>query len=100
MKIIIEMSGFLSRQMNNQPKYTGLVSDLLPNVRLMQTFGHFIFRFASGPVLIRKVYSSVHMFLVIFQFVGLLINLAQNTDEVTELTCKRTEINEIHGVPD
>lgn len=69
-------------------KYVGLVADLLPNIRLMQASGHFLFRFISGPVLIRKVYSSVHLFLLVFQYIGIIMNLAQNTDEVTELTCK------------
>lgn len=70
----------------NQPKFLGLVADLLPNIRLMQTFGHFIFRYLSGSVLLRKIYSSVHLVLIIFQFFCILMNLAQNTDEVSELT--------------
>lgn len=76
-----------------QPKYAGLVADLLPNIRLMQTFGHFIFRFITGPVLIRRIYSSVHLFLILFQFLCILMNLAHNTDEVSELTCKQFELN-------
>lgn len=69
-------------------KYVGLVADLMPNIRLMQTFGHFIFRYVSGPVLIRRIYSAVHLVLLMFQFLCLLMNLAQNTDEVSELTCE------------
>lgn len=78
-----------------QPKYTGLVADLLPNIRLMQAFGHFLFKFVSGPVLIRHIYSGVHLFLILFQYFCLVMNLAQNTDEVSELTCKRIKFNEI-----
>lgn len=70
-----------------QPKYLGLVADLLPNIRLMQGFGHFLFRYITGPILIRKIYSSVHLVLLLFQFVCIIMNLAQNTDEVSELTC-------------
>lgn len=67
-------------------KYAGLVADLMPNIRLMQTFGHFIFRYISGPVLIRRIYSVTHLVLLLFQFMCILMNLAQNTDEVSELT--------------
>lgn len=69
-----------------QPRYLGLVGDLLPNIRLMQTFGHFIFRYVSGPMLLRKIYSTVHLVLMIFQFFGIVFNLMKNTDEVSELT--------------
>lgn len=74
-----------------QPKYLGLVSDLLPNIRLMQTFAHFIFRYVTGPILIRKVYSTITLVLILFQFVCILMNLALNTDEVSELTCNYTK---------
>ncbi|CRK97298.1 CLUMA_CG010693, isoform A [Clunio marinus] len=69
-----------------ESKYVGLVSDLLPNIRLMQGFGHFIFKYINGPIFLRKVYSSVHLVLLLFQFLCILLNLAQNTDEVSELT--------------
>jgi odorant receptor len=71
-----------------QPKYQGLVADLLPNIRLMQAFGHFIFRYVSGPILIRKIYSCAHLFLLLFNFACILVNLAATTNEVSELTCK------------
>lgn len=71
-----------------EPKYQGLVADMLPNIRLMQGFGHFIFRYISGPVLLRKIYSAAHLFIILFQYVCILMNLAANTDEVSELTCK------------
>lgn len=70
-------------------KYQGLVADLLPNIRLMQGSGHFIFRYVTGPIFIRKIYSSFHLILILFQFLCILMNLAQNTDEVTELTGKK-----------
>lgn len=75
------------------PKYQGLVADLLPNIRIMQTIGHFIFRYVTGPILIRKLYSAMHLFLVLFQFVCIMINLGQNTDEVSELTGKCNLLN-------
>jgi odorant receptor len=73
----------------NEPKYQGLVADLLPNIRLMQGFGHFIFKYITGPVLIRKIYSFAHLILLVFNFACILANLAANTDEVSELTCKK-----------
>lgn len=72
----------------NQPKYLGLVADLLPNIRLMQGYGHFLFRYISGPVFIRKLYSVFTLLMMIFQFFCILMNLAQNTGEVSELTGK------------
>ena len=69
-----------------QPKYTGIVADLLPNIRIMQTIGHFIFRYITGPIFIRKLYSTMTLILFFFQFVCILINLGKNTDEVSELT--------------
>lgn len=69
-----------------QPKYLGLVADLMPNIRLMQAAGHFLFKYVSGPIFIRKVYSSTHLVLILFQFFMILMNLAKNTDEVNELT--------------
>ncbi|CAO1411939.1 unnamed protein product [Diamesa serratosioi] len=67
-------------------KYQGLVADLLPNIRLMQTSGHFIHKYVTGSVLLRKLYSSIHMILILFQFACIMINMGQNTMEVTELT--------------
>lgn len=72
----------------NKPKYLGLVADLMPNIRLMQGFGHFIFRYTTGSMLIRKIYSSAHLIMIVFQFFCILMNLAQNIDEVSELTGK------------
>lgn len=69
-----------------QQKYQGLVADLLPNIRWMQGCGHFIFKFTNGPVLIRKIYAVVHFLLCLMQFLFIVLNMAQNMDEVNELT--------------
>ncbi|XP_055382959.1 odorant receptor coreceptor [Condylostylus longicornis] len=69
-----------------ESKYAGLVADLMPNIRLMRFCGHFLFRYTSGTLLFKKIYSVFHLFLVIFQFASLLINMAFNTEEVNELT--------------
>lgn len=58
----------------------------MPNIRLMQGFGHFFFKFVSGPILIRKIYASVTFLLLLLQFFSILINMAQNSGEVNELT--------------
>lgn len=69
-----------------QPKYVGLVADLLPNIRLMQAAGHFLFKYITGPIFIRKVYSSATLAMILFQFFMIVMNLIKNTDEVGELT--------------
>lgn len=69
-----------------EKKYVGLVADLMPNIRLMQTFGHFLFNYTSGPLFFRKVYSTFHLFLIILQFLLILVNVALNTGEVNELS--------------
>ncbi|XP_058116742.1 odorant receptor coreceptor [Anopheles ziemanni] len=74
-------------QMQVQPtKYVGLVADLMPNIRLMQASGHFLFRYVTGPILIRKVYSWWTLAMVLLQFFAILGNLATNADDVNELT--------------
>uniref|UniRef100_A0A182NRL2 Odorant receptor coreceptor n=1 Tax=Anopheles dirus TaxID=7168 RepID=A0A182NRL2_9DIPT len=73
--------------MQVQPtKYVGLVADLMPNIRLMQASGHFLFRYVTGPILIRKVYSWWTLIMVLMQFFAILGNLASNADDVNELT--------------
>ncbi|KFB52853.1 AGAP002560-PA-like protein [Anopheles sinensis] len=73
--------------MQVQPtKYVGLVADLMPNIRLMQASGHFLFRYVTGPILIRKVYSWWTLAMVLLQFFAILGNLATNADDVNELT--------------
>lgn len=69
-------------------KYAGLVSDLMPNIRLMQGFGHCIFRYITGPILIRKLYSVTHFVLLFFQFACTMYNLIKYAGNVNELTCK------------
>lgn len=70
----------------HSPKYQGLVADLLPNIRIMQTVGHFIFRYVSGSIFIRKLYSSAHLILFLLQYFFIMTNLIQNMNEVSELT--------------
>ncbi|XP_053679258.1 odorant receptor coreceptor [Anopheles nili] len=67
-------------------KYVGLVADLMPNIRLMQASGHFLFRYVTGPILIRKVYSWWTLAMVLVQFFAILGNLAMNAEDVNELT--------------
>nr|AHL20247.1 odorant co-receptor [Aedes albopictus] len=73
--------------MHVQPtKYHGLVLDLMPNIRLMQGFGHFLFRYVSGPVLIRKLYSWWNLIMILLQYFAIMGNLVMNTGDVNELT--------------
>lgn len=86
-KSLIRLKRKFRKIMQVQPqKYQGLVADLLPNIRLMQAFGHFLFKFVSGPVMFRKIYSFTHLFLLLFQFVTIILNLAFTAGDVNELT--------------
>lgn len=70
--------------MNN--KYQGLVADLLPNHRMMEACGHFLFKYVDGPVLVRRIFSFFNLGVVLFQYAAMMVNLAQNTGDVAELT--------------
>ncbi|THK33260.1 odorant receptor coreceptor [Diachasma alloeum] len=68
-------------------KHQGLVADLMPNIRLMQISGHFMFNYyGEGKKLMHKVYCSVHLFLIILQFGLCGINLAMESGDVDDLT--------------
>lgn len=80
-------------------RYHGLVADLIPNIRLMQASGHFLFRYITGPVLFRKIYSSMNLILILLQFFTILINLALNTSNVNELTANTiTALFFVHSI--
>lgn len=40
--------------MMTKVKVQGLVSDLMPNIKLMRWFGHFLFNYTSGNILNTK----------------------------------------------
>lgn len=69
-----------------QKQYTGLVADLMPNIRLMRFVGHFLNKFSDGSAFLNKMYSWGNLFLMLLQFVLILVNLGLNTSEVNELT--------------
>lgn len=69
-----------------QNKYSGLVADLMPNIRLMRLVGHYFFRFDPSSAFISKLYSTMHLCFFLMQYVFLIINMATNTSEVNELT--------------
>ncbi|XP_049879122.1 odorant receptor coreceptor [Pectinophora gossypiella] len=76
--------------MMTKVKTQGLVTDLMPNINLMRTFGHFVFNYLpeSGgmSLLLRKIYAGLHAFLIFIHFVCLGVNMAKYSDEVNELT--------------
>ncbi|KAF9408475.1 hypothetical protein HW555_011861 [Spodoptera exigua] len=80
----------LGRDMMTKVKAQGLVSDLMPNIKLMQAAGHFLFNYHSenGGMtgLLRKIYASTHAILITIHFACMGINMAQYSDEVNELT--------------
>ncbi|KAL0267300.1 UNVERIFIED_CONTAM: hypothetical protein PYX00_009613 [Menopon gallinae] len=58
-------------------KQHGLVADLWPNIRLMQLSGHFLHEYhednGAMQVLMRRLYSSVHLILVFLQFAAITV---------------------------
>uniref|UniRef100_A0A2C9MDB2 Odorant receptor n=1 Tax=Culex quinquefasciatus TaxID=7176 RepID=A0A2C9MDB2_CULQU len=90
----------VSGQMNVQPtKYQGLVADLMPNIRLMQGVGHFLFRYVTGPIFIRKLYSWWNLTMILLQFFSIAANLVMNTGDVNELTANTiTTLFFVHSV--
>lgn len=75
-----------------QQKYQGLVADLMPNIKWMQGVGHFLFKFTSGPILIRKVYAGVHYVLVLTQFLLIIANMMMNMSDSNELTANTVTV--------
>ncbi|XP_030568180.1 odorant receptor coreceptor [Drosophila novamexicana] len=67
-------------------KYTGLVADLMPNIRAMRYSGLFMHNFTGGSTFMKRIYSSVHMVVLIMQIGFIMVNLALNADEVNELS--------------
>ncbi|XP_034183623.1 odorant receptor co-receptor [Osmia lignaria lignaria] len=68
-------------------KQQGLVADLMPNIRLMKASGHFLFNYTDGSGKnLQKVYSIMHLVLILIQFGFCGINLMQESDDVDDLT--------------
>ncbi|XP_022907054.2 odorant receptor coreceptor [Onthophagus taurus] len=70
-------------------KVTGLVADLMPNIRLMQASGHFMLNYYadnSGALhTLRLGYCFMHLFLVLLQYGFTFGNLVQESDDVNDL---------------
>lgn len=67
-------------------QYAGLVADLLPNIRIMQTLGLFLHKLSDSPGFHKNLYSCMHLGLFFFQFGAMALNLSRNTGDVNELT--------------
>ncbi|KAK6620640.1 hypothetical protein RUM43_010935 [Polyplax serrata] len=67
----------------------GLVADLWPNIRLLQLSGHFLHNYhennSANNVFFRRMYSCVHLVLVLVNFAAIIINLAIESDDVNSL---------------
>nr|BBB06436.1 olfactory receptor2 [Samia cynthia] len=76
--------------MMNNGNTQGLVTYMMPNIKLLQLSGHFLFNYHkdnnSMSVLLRRVYASVHAIMIILQYVCMGLNMANYSDEVNELT--------------
>nr|ARQ32245.1 odorant receptor 83b [Conopomorpha sinensis] len=76
--------------MISKGKTVGLASDLMPNIKLMQMAGHFLFNYydenAGMSMLLRKVYACVHAVLILINFLCMAYNMAKYADDVNELT--------------
>ncbi|XP_076243545.1 odorant receptor co-receptor [Calliopsis andreniformis] len=69
-------------------KQQGLVADLMPNIKLMKLFGHFLFNYTedSSSKYLQKIYAVVHLVLILLQFGLCGINLMLESDDVDILT--------------
>ncbi|EDV94759.1 odorant receptor coreceptor [Drosophila grimshawi] len=67
-------------------KYTGLVADLMPNILTMRYTGLFMHNFTGGSVFMKRIFSSVHLVIIVLQFCFILVNMALNAEEVNELS--------------
>ncbi|XP_035719556.1 odorant receptor coreceptor-like [Vespa mandarinia] len=68
-------------------KQQGLVADLMPNIRIMQFGGHFMFNYIeSSTKIMHRIYCCVHLFLILLQFCFAGINLALESGDVDDLT--------------
>ncbi|XP_017890983.1 odorant receptor coreceptor [Ceratina calcarata] len=69
-------------------KQQGLVADLMPNIKLMKAFGHFMFNYYEdgSSKHIHKIFCIIHLVLVLMQFGFCGINLMLEADDVDVLT--------------
>ncbi|XP_050459001.1 odorant receptor coreceptor [Cataglyphis hispanica] len=66
----------------------GLVADLMPNIRVMKMFGHFVFNYYddNSSKYLHKVYCCVNLFLLLLQFGLCAVNLIIESADVDDLT--------------
>ncbi|KAL0132809.1 hypothetical protein PUN28_000493 [Cardiocondyla obscurior] len=69
-------------------KQQGLVADLMPNIRVMKMFGHFVFNYYddSSSKYLHKVFCCVNLFLLLLQFGLCAVNLIIESADVDDLT--------------
>ncbi|KAM0734303.1 Odorant receptor coreceptor, partial [Formica fusca] len=66
----------------------GLVADLMPNIRVMKMFGHFVFNYYddNSSKYLHKIYCCVNLFLLLLQFGLCAVNLIIESADVDDLT--------------
>lgn len=67
-------------------RYIGLMADLRPNIRLMRYTGMYMHAFSNGVPLLGKMYSWMHLVMLLVQFILILVNMALNSGDVNELS--------------
>nr|UEN71183.1 olfactory co-receptor [Gregopimpla kuwanae] len=68
-------------------KQQGLVADLMPNIRVMQFSGHFMFNYYNdGMKFMHKIYCIIHLCLILLQFGLCAVNLVLESGDVDDLT--------------
>ncbi|KAJ8676435.1 hypothetical protein QAD02_012222, partial [Eretmocerus hayati] len=73
--------------MMKSTKYQGLVLDLLPNIRVMQSVGHWLFNYYSDAIKFpHRIYCPITLFLIIVQFIFMVMNLIKEIDDNDDLT--------------
>ncbi|XP_018396655.1 PREDICTED: odorant receptor coreceptor [Cyphomyrmex costatus] len=69
-------------------KQQGLVADLMPNIRVMKMFGHFVFNYYddNSSKYLHKVFCCINLFLLLLQFGLCAVNLIIESTDVDDLT--------------
>ncbi|XP_011164243.1 odorant receptor coreceptor [Solenopsis invicta] len=69
-------------------KQQGLVADLMPNIRVMKMFGHFVFNYYddNSSKYLHKVFCCINLFMLLLQFGLCAVNLIIESADVDDLT--------------
>lgn len=71
---------------SQERNYVALATDLAPNIKLMKYFGLFLHTYWNESGYNGRIYSSIHLLLLLAQFFSILTNLILSAEDVNELS--------------